>query len=299
VSLLPYAVKAVQRGWHIFPCNPAGTICPERGRNIEKESHLIQPDRPWKIRWSEVATTDLSTVVAWWEYSPQANIGIACRPSGLLVVDCDMPKREYQLADTPWGYLHDQLGPLVDGSDVLREMCRRYGDDYERFERTYRVCTASLGLHLLYAWPEDVQASQTSPVPGLLDVRTNGGDKGGYVLAAGSQTVKGTYVVEADLPVAPAPPWLVELCREKPRPKPIKSHYSQPGGGGYNGLADKVRLCPEGNRSHVLYWAACAMDDDGADIEEALKILVPAAEECGLFDREAEATIKSAYRRSK
>lgn len=286
-SNLGYAVQAASRGWHIFPVEPGA-----------KTPHKIRPDKPYTIRWSEVATNDVATVTDYWLYSPMANIGIACKPSGLLVVDCDIAKKEYALRDTNWGYLHDRLGPLVDGEDVLREMCERWGDGYEAFRRTYRVCTASMGLHLFFRWPEGVQASQASPVPGALDIRCNGGQRGGYVLGPGSATEKGPYVAENDLPVADAPPWLVEMCREKPRPKPVKDMFSQPGHASYSGLVEKVRLAQEGNRNNCLLWAARSMCEDGATEEQCVELLVPAAMECGLDggERQALSTIRSAYR---
>jgi hypothetical protein len=287
VNLLGYAAQAVSKGFHIFPVEPG-----------EKTPHKIRPDKPYTIKWSEVATNDMRQVVRWWTYSPEANVGIAAKPSGLLVVDCDMPKRDYQLRDTPWGYIHDQLGPLVDGTDVLREMCRRFDDDYDRFSQTYRVCTASMGLHLYFRWPDGVQASQASPVPGLVDIRCNGGQRGGYVLGPGSATVKGSYVEENQLPIADAPPWLVELCREKPRPKAEKPLFSQPGHASYSGLVESVRTAQEGNRNNCLLWAARSMCEDGATEEECIDLLVPAAMECGLDggERQAISTIRSAYR---
>lgn len=295
MTLLSYAAQAVSKGFYVFPCNPAGTMCPETGRPLEKVSHLIREGKPYTLKWGDAATTDMRQVVEWWRMSPNANIGIAVKPSGILVVDCDMPKREYQLADTPWGYMHDKLGPLVDGADVLREMCERFGDSYERFERTYRVCTASMGLHLYFRWPEGVQASQASPVPGLVDIRCNGGTKGGYVLAAGSVTAKGSYLPENDLPIAPAPEWLIELCREKPKPARVKPHFSS-ASGGYNGLRDAVRFAQEGNRNNVLLWAARSMCEDGATQEECEELLGPAGVEAGQAERDVLATIRSAYR---
>lgn len=299
MNLLGHAAQAVSRGFHIFPCNPLGTENPEKpGEYIEKMPHLMVPGKPYKIRWGEVATNDMKQVVDWWTYSPEANIGIACKPSGLLVLDCDIAKREYQLADTPWGHLHETLGPLVDGADCLRELCRRFGDDYSRLERTYRVCTASMGLHLYFKWPEGDQASQASPVPGLLDIRCNGGTKGGYVLGAGSESMKGSYVAENDLPIADAPEWLVELCKEQVRAKPVKGPFSQALTGGYSGLAESVRQAQEGNRNNMLLWCARSMCEDGATEEECTDLLVPAAMECGLDggERQALATIRSAYR---
>lgn len=296
MASLADAARAVSRGFHVFPCNPVGTVCPETGKNIEKMSHLLRPGKPYKLKWGEAATNDLRRVTEWWRFSPNANLGIACKPSGIIVVDCDMPKREYQLNGTPWEFMHDKLGPLVDGADVLREMCHRFGDSYERFERTYRVCTASMGLHLYFRWPEGVQASQASPVPGLVDVRCNGGNQGGYVLAAGSETSKGIYVPENDLPLAPVPAWFIELVREKPKPAKVKPHFQQPAHIHYGGLVDSVRLAQEGNRNNCLLWAARSMCDDGATEDEAYDLLVPAAVESGQGEKESRDTIRSAYR---
>lgn len=292
MSNLAHAARAVSMGFHIFPVEPG-----------DKLPHRIRPDADYRIRWGEVATNDMSKVVDWWTFSPDANIGVACKPSGLLVVDCDIAKEAYVLKKTPqgkpWEYLHERYGPMLDGGDVLREMCARFGDEYERFERTYRVCTASMGLHLYFRWPEGDQASQASPIPGLLDIRCNGGQRGGYVLAAGSATDKGPYVAENNLPIADAPPWLVELCLEKVRAAKVKPLFSNgSGGGGYSGLVDSVRLAQEGNRNNVLLWAARSMCEDGATEEECTELLVPAALECGLDggERQALSTIRSAYR---
>ncbi|MGW6255459.1 bifunctional DNA primase/polymerase [Streptomyces sp. NPDC055085] len=297
MTLLPYALTAAQQGWAVFPINPAGTRCPESGDLIDKHPHLLWPGKPYKTKWGEAATTDLNQIIKWWTASPDANIGIAAKPSGLLVIDCDMPKKPNQLRDTPWGYLHEKLGPLVDGADVLREMCSRFGDDYSRLERTYRVCTASMGLHLYFRWPEGVQASQASPVPGLVDVRCNGGQQGGYVLGAGSKTHKGEYVAENDVPVAAAPPWLIELCRDKPRPKPVYQSSLPGREGSFGGLAAAVRSAAEGSRNSICHWAACCIRDDGATEETAIETLVPAGVEAGLSESEITATIRSAYRK--
>lgn len=282
------AARAVSQGFSIFPVEP-----------YDKLPHKIRPDADYRIRWGDVATTDLAKVVEWWRYSPEANVGVACKPSGLIVVDCDMPKRTNQLKDTPWEYLHEKLGPLVDGADVLREMCGRFGDDYARLERTYRVCTTRMGLHLYFRWPDGVQASQASPVPGLVDVRCNGGERGGYVLAAGSQTPSGLYVAENDLPIADAPAWLVELCREQPKAAKVKPHFSTATAtGGYSGLVETVRYAQDGNLNNSLLWAARSMCEDGATEEECVDLLAPVYVECDGRggERQALSTIRSAYR---
>lgn len=297
MSLLPDAVRAQQKRFHIFPINPAGTVCPETGQVIDKMGHLLKRGKPWKIRWSEVATDDLTTILGWWQKSPRANIGVAAKQSGLLVVDCDVPKADDGLKGTPYEHLHDAYGPRPHGDDVFNEMCHRYGGDWAEITETYRVATGSGGLHYYYTWPPGLKASQGSPVPGFVDVRCNGGDRGGYVLGAGSQTAKGHYIALNNKPVAPAPRWLVELVREWPRPPaPPRNPVLDGGGGNFSGLEAQVRHAAEGNRNNVLLWAARAMCSDGASQSDAEQTLIPAAVANGLRESEATATVRSAYR---
>ncbi len=287
MGLLYQAILQSQRGYSIFPVSPN-----------EKTPHLIRPDKHWMINWSEVATTDINTILAWWGHSPMANIGVACKQSGLFVVDCDMPKREYQCKGTGFEPLHDQIGPLVDGTDVFKYLCQQHDANWVEACATYTVCTGSMGCHYYYRWPVGVKASQSSILTGLCDVRGNGGPKGGgYVLGYGSITEKGSYVLEQDRPVLDAPDWLVEYCTEKPdEHKPV---FAQPRGiGTISGLVETVLIAPDGNRNNALHWAACAAAKDGIPLEEALEEL------CGAYvairgpggERQATQTIRSAYR---
>src|SRR5688500_4532708 len=167
MSLLPYAAQAMSKGFWCFPCEPEEKTPARIHQDRPKE------DAPWVVRWSEVASNDPKTAVEWWSYQPNFNVGIACQPSGLLVLDCDVAKQAGALRDTPFGYLHDRLGPMVDGDDVLRELCQRFAGDgeYDRLMQTYRVSTASMGAHIYLNWPEGVKATQASPVPNALDIR--------------------------------------------------------------------------------------------------------------------------------
>ncbi|WP_406527338.1 bifunctional DNA primase/polymerase [Streptomyces sp. I8-5] len=291
---LPDAVAAVQMGLHVFPVEP-GAKTP-----IRIYQDRTAEEAPWTIRWSEVATNDLNTVVEWWSYAPDANIGVACKPSGVFVVDCDQPKRDGLLAGSAWEYLHDVLGPRVDGETAFDQVVQRYGGVEgvaEAFD-TFTVATGSGGKHFYYRWPDGVHSSQDSIIRGLLDVRGNGGERGGYVLGAGSVTDKGPYVAETFRQIRDAPPWLVELCRDKPRPVAPRSPLAQPRSVSFGGLVAAVRTAPDGNLNNALLWAARAMCADGGTEEQAVELLAPeyvAANGRG-GQRQAEATIRSAYR---
>ncbi len=63
------ALELVSAGWHVFPVQ-------ERGK---------QP----LVRWRDESTSDLEKVSGWWDRWPNANIGIDCGKSGLVVVDYD------------------------------------------------------------------------------------------------------------------------------------------------------------------------------------------------------------------
>ena len=70
--LLRSALSLAARGWHVFPCVPGGKRPALRGS------------------WQDHATTEPARIRAWWSRSAY-NIGIACGPSGLVVIDLDVP----------------------------------------------------------------------------------------------------------------------------------------------------------------------------------------------------------------
>lgn len=281
MTLLPYALQAAARGWSVFPVEPRGKTPGRMYPNRPKE------EAPWTIKWSEVATTQVPTIVAWWNACPAFNIGVACKPSGLLVVDCDYKTDEYDGLGE-WMRLYERYDPA----------------GYWDMDDTYQVETGGGGTHYYYRWPAGVQASQ-SGVSEHVDIRSNGGQKGGYVLGAGSVTTKGAYRTANELygadcsitdRVSDAPPWLVELCRDRPKPKPVRSTYHQPAVLSFSGLVTAVQASAEGNRNAVLLWAARSACEEGAELDEALSLLGDAAQSSGLTEREAHDTIRSAYR---
>jgi hypothetical protein len=67
-ALLRMALSLAARGWHIFPCAPGG-------------KHPALHDS-----WKQLATIDPARIGRWWRSIPY-NIGIACGPSDLVVVE--------------------------------------------------------------------------------------------------------------------------------------------------------------------------------------------------------------------
>lgn len=283
--MLTHALAAISRGFHIFPV-AAGAKVPH----------------PQAGAWGETATNDPNRVAYFWtRVDRRANIGIACKPSNLLVVDLDTAKEDWKLRGTEWELLHSVYGPRVSGEDLFDEMEYKLGDGPRETQNTYRVRTGSGGMHLYFRWPASwPRISQASPVKGIVDVRGNGGQWGGYVLGEGSVTDAGEYRLDgyAHRTVHLPPVWIRQLVAERPpapkiqRPKGLR----QPGPLSWAGLQDSVRNAGEGNRNNALVWAARTVCEEGGTEGQALEILGPCAADAGLGSMEIERTIQSAFR---
>lgn len=284
MSRLQAALQAASLGFHIFPV----------ARGSKVPHHLAG-------EWGANATNDFNRIVTFWtQQDPEANVGVACKNSQLLVVDLDQAKEDYKLRGTEWEYMHSGYGARVSGEELIDEMAFKLSEspDYQDDFRTYSVRTGSGGRHLYYWWPEHwPKISQASPVKGIIDVRGNGGQWGGYVLAAGSQAETGPYIVEQNIRPTLPPDWIRKLVVERPQPPKIQrvTGIRQPGAINWSGLVDSVRNAGEGNRNNALHWAARTMYTDRAPLNECLATLGPAAEAAGLGSWEIERTIQSAY----
>lgn len=281
--MIEWALKAQARGLHIFPV-----------------ARRAKVPHPAAGSWGETATSDLNQIISFWtNVDPQANIGVACKQSELLVVDLDQAKEPGKLRGTHWEYLHEAYGDYVSGEELFDEMLFKVPGARKVDASTYTVRTGSGGLHLYYQWPAYLgRISQASPVKGIMDVRGNGGQYGGYVLAEGSVTDAGTYVSE-QAPQSPliAPEWIRTLVAEKPKPpKRAIQGLRQPGAISYSGLVQSVLNAGEGNRNSALHWAARTMCEEGATEQECMDTLGPPAGGAGLGWTEIERTIQSAYR---
>lgn len=159
------------RGWALFPVVPGGK-------------------RPAIARWQDRATTDPDRLARFFATHPDHNAGIACGPSGLLVVDCDTSK---------------DPGPRRDGWAVLAELAAGRGG----LPDTWTVTTPSGGRHLYFRAPTPGPGRQPLGNTGrtlgeLLDTR----GAGGQVLAPGSRLPNGGYELLDDTDPAELPGWL-------------------------------------------------------------------------------------------
>ena len=301
--LLEVALAAAARGWHVFPLRPGTKFpalhghdrCPRTG--VCAEGHL---------GWEQRATTDPDRIRAAWSGTPY-NVGIACGPSGLVVIDLDVPKPD---DDPPPDWVAAEPG-VRDGQDVLAVVAERASQPVPG--DTYSVTTASGGVHLYYLAPAGTALRNTAGERGhglgwKIDTRAHGG----MVLAAGSVLpAKGTYRVLAERDPAPLPGWLVERLTPPPVPTVPSAPVALTGKGdrarylaaAINGETAKVAAATA-NRNTALYLAALALGQlvAGGELTEAevtTALLSAAARHVALgvySQRQAHSTIASGLR---
>ncbi|MET9774280.1 bifunctional DNA primase/polymerase [Streptomyces sp. NPDC006367] len=192
-ALLSAALNAAERGWHVFPLRPGTkrpalhgeTACPGTG-----------PCTGGHRKWEQRATTDPGRIRAAWSQAPY-NVGIATGPSGLLVVDLDVPK-------------DNSNGDAPCGAATFKALCERTG---HAVPDTYRTRTASGGQHLYFTVPSGVRLANTAgTVADAVDTRA----WGGYIVAAGSTLPTGTYEPLSDTATAALPEWLQAVLQPAP-----------------------------------------------------------------------------------
>jgi hypothetical protein len=127
---------------------------------------------------------------------PDHNAGVACGPSGLLVLDCDTPK-----PGIPGSPGSPDAGRAEDGAAVLARLTAPHGG----IPDTWTVTTPSGGRHLYFRQPAGREpfGNSARTLGALLDTR----GAGGYVLAPGSRLPNGGYELHDDTDPAELPAW--------------------------------------------------------------------------------------------
>ncbi|MGV9309893.1 bifunctional DNA primase/polymerase [Nonomuraea sp. NPDC003727] len=271
-DLTRYALAAAARGWHVFPLTP-GQKRPLRGFTD----------------WERQATTSAARIRQMWARAPY-NIGIACGPSRLLVIDLDVPQDGDDPPPPEWA------SPGVhDGADVLAVLCERAGEPLPL--ETFTVRTGRGGTHLYFSTPLDVELGNSA---GKLGWKIDTRGRGGYVVGPGSRVGSGRYEAIHTAAPAPLPSWLAERLAVdpmQPAPRPAVGHAL-----GYaltvmRAEVERVLAAVPGTRNDTLNAAAFALGQlAAADLlprHLAEACLQSAAEAIGLPAREAFATIRS------
>lgn len=147
---------------------------------------------------------EYDTIVQSW-INEGGNIGVLTGDvSGILVVDCDNHKP-------------NQLTGV--------EHLKQYTKDHEvELPETWSVSTPSGGLHLYYSIPEEWKGKsfhQQIKAIESVDFQHNGR----YVVYAGSQIDGNLYQNVRDVPIVPAPEWLLKLYH---KPEVKHSHRRKP-----------------------------------------------------------------------
>lgn len=186
---LDAACTARDRGWRPFPVDhPALRSCAGAHGNVpcngQRGKH---PTGGWAAQ-AAIPQSD-KTLALWFGAEPR-NVGIACGPSGLVVLD------------------EDELGALTD-------LAARLG---ETLPATYRVRSAR-GWHYYFAAPEDQVIGNRAGALAVHHIDVRGGKGGGgYVVGAGSVHVSGhVYTAEnPNAPLADLPGWIIDQIQTQP-----------------------------------------------------------------------------------
>ena len=235
--------------------------------------------RPLTVHGFQDSSADTDVIRSWWQRWPDANIGVPTgSASGVDVVDVDVH-------DTGSGYAafeHARRAGLVEGWAWL-------------------VRTPSGGLHAYFLRTSAIEQRSWQVPSQHIDFR---GD-GGYIIVPPSGVTGDDGVTRSYQQIAvaeyhqPRPVDASGLRGFLDPPRPMRPPLDVPAMGTHpDKLTAWVASRPEGARNGGLFWAACRMAEDGHDLSIATSMLGEAAYSAGLPEREALATIRSAYRRA-
>ncbi|MFC8797106.1 bifunctional DNA primase/polymerase [Promicromonospora sp. NPDC057138] len=251
------AAHALARaGVPVFPCAPRAKY-------------------PRTRRGFQDATTDPGTVAWMWRQWPDANVAIPTgRVSGFDVVDVDTHETGSGQAAFDGALQHGLAGGWA-----------------------FAVHTPHAGLHAFFPNPGIEQRSWALS-KAHVDFRSDGG----YIVVPPSYVeyddgTSGTYrlAAVASGPVSPVDGVALRDFLQPPRPRPVFA----PNPSGDEEAAERLAryLLSEPGYRHVrLFWAACRLAEENHDYDVALSTLGAAAVQLGLSPREAERTIRNAYR---
>jgi hypothetical protein len=313
-ELLTAALAYAARGWHVFPLRPGDKrpAAPDHAADRCTGSDPRCAAAGRHVTWEERATTNPDRITRAWSARPYG-IGIACGPSGLVVVDLDTPKPG-ATPPTEW----QKLG-ITCGADVFADLAARHG--FDPWPDTFTAGTPSGGTHLYYTHPSgtDWDGTRLGNTAGTLGWCVDTRAHGGYIAAPPTTTADGTYRILADTTPVALPGWLAHTLRPAPRTPvtsgPVRLRPAGPGAGregdrvvAYLGVVlrsqcDRVAAATEGERNRALYLSALILAELAAGnptqewLPEATeRELASVGLAVGLPSREIAATLRSGAR---
>jgi P4 family phage/plasmid primase-like protien len=212
LSPLDAARLCASLGWpvlQVWNANAGVCQCPD-GRDCKRPGK-----HPTTKNGRDDATTDLPTLNRWFR-GQSYNMGIACGPAGLIVIDVDTPRPTNGNADghVQLAELECDLGPLP---------------------RTPNSRTGSGGTHRLFHAPAGV--ALISKAASAIDIKHNG-----YIVAPPSVHVSGGIyhwlpdLAPDEVPLAELPPaWVEYLRKPEVKARPTE-HRTATGCGFYDAL---------------------------------------------------------------
>lgn len=231
-----------ERGFHAFPVDhPGQPVC--TGKHGPTTPCDGQRGKHPAVKFGTWAVTVTSQMIdaAWATRGGLANVGIACGPSNLVVLD------------------GDEAG-------VLRRWAAARG---VTLTDTYTVTTAR-GEHMYYRWDHQAQGrigNSPKAVKGFkIDVR---GD-GGYVIAEGSLHASGVTYTGNGLPVAELQPAVAQLLLAgAAEPEPVDQHDGRSFWDSTAADPNSTKIA-NGERHNALIAYAGRLRNSGLDYQEAL-----------------------------
>jgi putative DNA primase/helicase len=278
-----YALDYARRGWRVHPCNP------------HNKFPLLECDKDAsgkKIAGTggvKKATTDPAQIEQWWDWWPEAMIGVACgAASGIWAIDPDAPKRPGD----------------PDGRVNWAALRHKHGCPH-----THTHITPGGGEHLLFKWRPDRPITNSEGSIKRTGINVRG--EGGYIIAPPSRRGDGkAYEIAEPLDFfrfAEAPDWLYELLAP-PRPATVQRLNTNQTGSPIariQGILNTVASAGEGDRNKVLFWGAMRVVDmvvarevPPSEGDRAFAALASAANHAGLAEQEIVRTLQSARARA-
>jgi hypothetical protein len=251
-AMLDATLEYAHQGWHVFPvhgirdgqCTCGVADCRDAGKH------------PRIKGWPTAATTDPNQIMQWWRQWPDANIGAACGPSGILVLDTD-PRNG---GDSSYSKLVELHGEIVAPT----------------------AATGGGGKHRFFSKPQGSNITAKSlgdDYPGI-DIKADGG----YVLLPPSMHRSGQrykWEVPTTIPALdafPQPPeWLIDQLR----------HKHNRGNGIAGASAIRPSAISNGHRNKSAFDIACTLARQNLN-EQALFAELSVMRNNGLFEDSAD-----------